>query len=1450
MNVGFRAGDLIRGRYQIEGRLGAGSFGVVYKAWDKELTRPVVLKVPRQAARDRLLEEARRISHLSASWSNEKRPPIQQVYDVVTDGTDGWPPCIVLEHIEGRSLEESLQEREGRDRTPMREGIPGYREALGWLADLAEAAQFVHEKGLCHRDLAPKNIVIDLAGQAHLIDFGLSIRFEDQFFGDRDTGGTPAYMAPEQFRSGGETLDGRADVYALGVILYRLLTGRLPYQARTSEGLVRAISEQPPQPPRQRDRTIPQPLEDVCLKCLQKAPHDRYGTAGDLAAALHGILVAAPFAEEGAAVPPRDGQSAAPRCAAGLLSGPCSRRPEFSPGAVTTHFKGRVRELADLERLLTDPNGHPVVGIWGPPGVGKSSLARVFCKDRRRIMTFTGGISILYARGRDAWQLAREFAAFGREETQPGEEVLDPFKIMAACLRGRRALLVLDDVTRDLDVRSLIPGGESRLLVVTRDQDVLRSLGLSADRWVNLPPLSVDDAVAYLGEMLERELAGDEREAARRIWEYVGGLPLALFVAARRIHQLRVVPGALKCYAERLKERRLEVLRFPAGGSETDRSVDAVFEDSLTSLGDQEREAFLALAACAESGFSLDAAEDVMGLDPFEAGERLTRLVDLGLVQERDDDRFVLHTLLYRFAREKAREEGLLDEALERHAESISALVRGSNVIHAEELRHLERERDAIVEAARWMLQEERVDDERFWRGLRHFVEVGVPAGTGVELMRKLRTIAQDRGKVRCETHGWLGLGRCYLNLKRPAEALDALRSAIRLCKQTRDPHGLCLALRCMGSAYREQRDLRMATLALEKSLEVARRYCEEKPRTILPVLNTLGVVLREQGDNRRAQEVFAEALALSEKAGDLRMMGVTLNAFVGCLRALGRPQEAEPLVRESLDNCRKAGARAQSGRVLNILAAVLREQGRSEEADEAATESARIADELGDMTAKAHTLRTQGKNLQYRGALEEGAAAYRQSLDHFRHLGDRQNQADVLRKLGSVYARLESHDEEAIACLEEQVSLRREIGDRRGEAGALTSLGDIMLRSPRRRSAEGSPEALSLAERHYRDALRIRNEVGPQQAMSSLHSRIGKVLSRQGNHTKALGVFKKCLKEFPPRDPRGQAELFLGVARVLADQRKSDAASHFALKCFEPAGRIHNARERARLLRGAGAVLRGLKAFEQCSIALEASVRALEGDGEAVRHHIPGLLLDLAVCHEERGDLDGAVRAGLRVLATADRGNARRILVRIAKASRSNARGLRRAGNHADAIPHFRRCVQIQEALEDRKRVADSLRELARACWDASRCEEALDAARRALDVNLQLGDPHRTAHAYALLGRWCVDCRRPDEAVSTLLEALARFRELADVDEMDWTGRKLRRLASEGHEECRRALAEGRPRDAEAAIRLALRIAETMGDDAHAAARRRLLDQALATVGKTDGTAGSAGVQVPSLG
>lgn len=377
-------------RFQVDRLLGKGGFGRVYLARDSQLERLVVLKLPRPEkftsinAKESFIDEAKKVAMFRHSG-------IVTVYEV---GEFEGLPYIVQEYISGGDLKKFSSSRR-----------VDFRMAAKIVAEAADAIGFAHRHRIVHRDLKPENILLDQDGKAWVADFGLAIHEDQQLAVIGEFAGTVRYMSPEQVRRETHRLDGRSDIWSLGVILYQLLSHDAPFRAQTQDQLINQILQQDPRPLRQLDPGIPEDLERICQRCLMKKMHERYSTAFDLAQDLRMWL------ERTADPKPIVNSLAFLAIASGSVDdlGPSKQVSEqivpkgllafderdsgfylqLLPGPRTRNrLPASVQFWKDwIER--TDDQAESVGLIYGPSGCGKSSLIRagIFSRLKEDIAT-------------------------------------------------------------------------------------------------------------------------------------------------------------------------------------------------------------------------------------------------------------------------------------------------------------------------------------------------------------------------------------------------------------------------------------------------------------------------------------------------------------------------------------------------------------------------------------------------------------------------------------------------------------------------------------------------------------------------------------------------------------------------------------------------------------------------------------------------------------------------------------------------------------------------------------------------------------------------------------------------------------------------------------------------------------------------------------------------------
>jgi len=410
------------GRYRLGATLGEGGMAVVVEAEDANLKRTVAVKRLRPALRgdaaavDRFFDEAEIMAGLD-------HPGLVSVHEagVFADGE----PFYAMAKVRGRTLNELMHRDPGA-------GLRVSMALVDVLQRVAETMGFVHARRIVHRDLKPENIMVDDHGAVYVMDWGIAKRVGPPSAADESLRtvqgavlGTPSYMAPELASGQAYAADARADVFALGVMLYELLTGRRPFKSDTAQGVLQAVQQQTPTDPRTVNKLVPRELSAICLKALAKDPGERYPTARELADDIRNFRSFLPVS----AVAPRWRDRARnwmrrhPRLSASvgtaaaallLLAAAVGYRVASERAIVERSWQNHeaiAAEVVELERQLADLDAQPL-----PP---ESSEAQ-----RRKLSFDRAAIRERLDLKRDDLRTSL-VAIFGLTFTRPDRRVLD-----------------------------------------------------------------------------------------------------------------------------------------------------------------------------------------------------------------------------------------------------------------------------------------------------------------------------------------------------------------------------------------------------------------------------------------------------------------------------------------------------------------------------------------------------------------------------------------------------------------------------------------------------------------------------------------------------------------------------------------------------------------------------------------------------------------------------------------------------------------------------------------------------------------------------------------------------------------------------------------------------------------------------------------------------------------
>jgi non-specific serine/threonine protein kinase len=861
-------------RYRIERELGRGGMATVYLAEDLKHRRWVAIKLlnpevgaeigPERFRRE--IEIAARLAH----------PHIVALHD---SGIADHRLFYVMPYIEGESLRAKL-DRDGR--------LP-LADALRLAREIASALGYAHRHGLIHRDIKPGNVLLS-DGMALVADFGVA-----RVTGAEDTGrltsigttlGTPAYMAPEQISASGE-IDGRADIYSLGCLLYELLAGQPPFSG-TFQALVHQHLCVAPRPVTDWHPEVPPGVAAAIAKSLAKQPADRHATAASFAEALttDGSLAAATLLP-GSVVAPAT---------------PPSTMPNNLP-AERTRFIGREKELADCARLLEDARLLTLTGIGG---AGKTRLALRLAAGQ--LDRHPDGVWLVdLAPLADAVRVPEALAAvLGVREAADRSMT----EMLGQHLRGKRVLLVLDNCEHLLAAcaqlaDALLSAGEGlRILATSRE-----GLGVEGERLFALQSLDAPAAVSLFVERARQALhefeLGDEGAAAvGEICRRLDGIPLAIELAAARVKMLSV---------EQIRAKLDDRFRLLADASKTapsrHQTLRATIQWSYDQLPGEEQRLFRALSVFA-GGWRLDSAARVAGDqgDELEVLDLLSHLVDKSLVlvdRERSggEPRYSLLETVRQYGLERLTEAGEAQAVRQRHVTEFLALAERA---YAERLVReevwaaaLAAEHDNLRAALSFLRQS---DTERylelagalawFWQVRSHLIEgrehlTAALAATAPEPVRPAR--ARALWGI-ANTAAWQGDA---------AAARPEMEEALRIWRQLGDLREVALALEGIGWAEFLGGEDEAACATFEECLRVQRAHGD--PPLVNRAMVALAQVLVALARVDEARPMATEIIAYARSHDDRRSEHFGWHYLADCALIEGKCDESLALYRQSL---------------------------------------------------------------------------------------------------------------------------------------------------------------------------------------------------------------------------------------------------------------------------------------------------------------------------------------------------------------------------------------------------------------------------------------------------------------------------------------------------------------------------------------------------------------------
>ena len=1050
-------GDRIAGRYGVEEFIDRGAMGEVYRATDELLGVAVAVKLLRpeigsQPAALRAFKQevllARSISH----------PNVCRIYDLGRDEARGVT-YLTMEFLPGETLQRRIS----------RTGPFGTNAALPLVRQLAEGLDAAHRAGVIHRDFKAGNVMLvpEPGGdRAVITDFGLAI---EQPRPDVSSGGTtqrtprqtseettarlpskwrivgtPGYMSPEQVVDG--KLTSASDLYALGGILFKMVTGRLPFvYANPFVTALAQVNEEPPSPA--KFAKVDAGWEDVILKLLSKQPADRHATAAEVVRVL-------------------ENRSADPEA-----------KPNSLP-AERDAFVGRSSELTQVANLLEEnSDGVRLLTLHGPAGTGKTRLAQRY--GWNALTRWPGGV--WFCDLRDAKSAEGIGVAVATSMGVPLTGV-DPIAQLGHAMDSQgQTLIILDNFEQVVGhaegtlARWLRRSPGPSFLVTSQER-----LQLPDETVLELGPLDPATSGVELFELrARRHRAGflvDESNRAdvEDIVRRLDGLPLAIELAAARLRLLAV---------EQLRERLRDRFKVLTGGVPGRHATLRMALDWSWELLEPREQSAIAQASIFEGGFTVESAESVIEIEPPESVPNvldiLQSLIDKSWLRTEvtaDVLRLEMSATVKEYSSTRLDAFGgsgdrdtLRHGAERRHGRFYSQLGtddaltvrrRDGGIGHDRLLPELD---NLVVACRRSIESKDEVIAASSFAGVTAILGSNGPFGMAVQLgvdalnvatIPRLRAqilyslsnlemcigrleSARDRAEASLaiyretndrekEASALANVALIYLNLHLPEAACRHYEEAMALHRDLRNREGERSVLAGLGRVQAMLGDLGGARRSLEAALALSDE--EDRPHRAF-VLNTLAFVHMKQNNPEESLKLDEEALAIHREFGHTHAEGVVLSDLGRLHYGEGRWDEAYEHYQAALTVYRKVGNQRNEGVALSKLGTVRRHQGHSDVARALYERSLAIVSELRDLRMKAHVLDLLGELHDEQGRVEEARSCLRDAVVALRELGD---PATLARLLCSVAEFESKHHDLASgrAALDEAESIEADLQD------------------------------------------------------------------------------------------------------------------------------------------------------------------------------------------------------------------------------------------------------------------------------------------------------------------------------------------------------------------------------------------------------------------------------------
>lgn len=1040
----------VLGPYVIERPLASGGMAVVLRAHDSRTELPVAVK---------LLRGTRIEPNIVQRFRREFRILSRLLHANVTRvhewGTHGEQPWYSMELVEGMNFVEAAHQWQS---LPPADRFARVHSAL---IQAARALAYAHDRGLVHRDVTPANLMIDRTGLVKLMDFGLVEDPHSNTTTNVDIAGTFAYAAPEQIRD--DITDARTDLYGLGGVLYTLLTGRKPFEAHTVKGYIDQHLHTPPKPPREHEPLVPDLLNQVCLRLLDKEPSRRFSSAAHL---LH-VLGDVADVEVVGRWPPR--------------------------------IVGRVEERASIRHAIEEAAANrPGAAIWltGPAGHGKTRLAdfaeqvarrhglqvaRGRCRLHDR--PFGGFVGIYSDIGTDDESEVLH-ATFGESEAAH-ERYLVEAAFRDVLARNAPCLVVLDELekadgaTRDLAeylVRNSLELADQSIVFVLASESRSSEEGpwsnVSVIQRKHLAPLSPSEVEEVVHTLVPNDPAS--RALATRLAAETLGSPAFLADILRGLIDNDVLVKSGEQWRLGLDANSVSLADLPVP-----ESLNALLEARLGSLGEDAVEVGRTIALAPRS-IDADALEATLLMDPDRVSAAVDALLGADVVAERIQGNDIRIELAHqRFRRILAddldppdyrQRHQRLGEVIELQNRGAPAIVLEGLAYHFEQAGVPPKAYAYLVLAATKYLQ----------RGLHeeglHFLDRAIAIEPRARPYLLLDDADRRLARVR------IARADAVYHLGRWHEALADARAARELAAPIADSVLISEVEAQIGRILWNQAHIEAAEIALARAIRHARLAA--RPALVIQPIYHQGAIMWARGDLDEAHRLWQESLAIAREVGDERGEG---RAFIGLgilAFCRGNTREASRLLVRSAELFERLGLLQQLAIARVNLTELYVCGGNVRKALQTTERLIAQAREIRHVHGIALGMVWRARLMLVLGRAEDGHAPAVEALRLGRELGTVDDQAQALETLIQVLLALDRPDQ-ALELADELTQVL-EAADHEGMSDQALALRARVLVAHGRRAA--AADALqSLHDTTVYPHIEVRRDLDLAEAWSSL---------------------------------------------------------------------------------------------------------------------------------------------------------------------------------------------------------------------------------------------------------------------------------------------------------------------------------------------------------------------------